>query len=154
MGRSWIVVLGIMSLLMGVVAISGCAENTKEYNNNLISFSYPESWNIFMDDSTSNDVQIEFEGPNIISCIIQDAELYTGNVKTDYLEGAGFNDYKWTMKTVNGYNFWDGVKESSSNMLLRQGVFQKDNKIYIIRFYGKSSSSNEYYQIVNSFKIK
>ncbi len=148
-----IVLLSILVLL--VVSVSGCAENTKEYNNNLVSFSYPESWNIFMDDSTSNDVQIEFEGPDIISCIIQDAELYTGSVENDYLNtNAGFNDYKWTKKTVNGYNFWDGVKENSPPHITRQGVFQKDNKIYIIRFYGKSSASNEYYQVVNSFKIK
>lgn len=145
------VLLSILVLL--VVSVSGCAENTKEYNNNLVSFSYPESWNIFMDDSTPNDVQIEFEGRNIISCIIQDAELYTGSVENDYLyTNAGFNDYKWTKKTVNGYNFWDGTKEINSH-ILRMGVFQKDNKIYIIRFSGKSLASNEYYQVVNSFKI-
>lgn len=91
-------IISLTLLVLIVVSVSGCAENTKGYDNSLISFSYPESWSIFMDDSTSNDVQIEFEGPNIISCIIQDAELYTGSVENDYLSRAGFNDYKYTKK--------------------------------------------------------
>ena len=85
MKKSGIAILGIFSILVMVVAISGCT-STQTYSGNGISFQYPDDWSQFTPDTASADKVVSLQANkgsySMLGVYVYDAE------------GGGLNDWK------------------------------------------------------------
>jgi hypothetical protein len=152
MNKSGITVLGVLSILMLVVAVSGCTGGSKQYNDKRLSFSYPENWNI-TDKSNTTDTLVVFDATELLRGEVDSYTLQPGETVEKYT--SGFD----APQTINGYThyFKFSTDPNNSNLVYYDGIFVKDGVLYTLRLYGNTAYGDidgAYENITQSFKIK
>ena len=149
----WEIPLTILMVLCAIVLVSGCTDSSKQYNDERVSFSYPDYWNI-TNFSNDTNTAVSFKGKDIILAEVTSWKLLPNETIDDYLALSPVDfDPK---STVNGYTFYDGFKaDSGTSLVYNQGFFVKDGYVYWIRVHGVSVNSTQGYEMIrDSFKIK
>ncbi|MGZ7209871.1 MAG: hypothetical protein ACXVHV_08345 [Methanobacterium sp.] len=143
----------IIAILVLLVAISGCASQSKQYNGDNYSFSYPNNWNITYGGSEG----IVFNAPGLLLGTIIVKELPSGQSPEDYLK-TNYNQTEWSNAAQkNGNTYYNGSQISTQGQLhikTNLGVFLKGNTLYIIRIKGGEDANKGFEQIRDSFNIK
>jgi hypothetical protein len=145
------ILISLIITILIVVSISGCADSSKEYNKNGVSFSYPNTWNISSENGSSTDFYVQFEGEDILIAEVSGWKLQPNETMQDYIsvhDNMDFYDIE-----VNGYTYYEGYYRDEG-MVYNRGYLEKDGIMYTIYVAGNVDSLSDYEKIRDSFKIE
>jgi PsbP-like protein len=168
MNKSGIIVLGILAILMVVVAISGCTNDTnletniinKTYSGHGITFKYPSDW------SQNTSTNVKSLGEQVVSFTKADGDnIYVFNVSVNQSSGRSLNsfinEYRKTGTTINeepvkiagvtGHRIYNTAttKGEGNNLWF---IFIKNGKIYTLFFSDYYVIQDDINTIVNTFQ--
>ena len=157
MEKSGIIFLGILSILVIVVAVSGCTGGSKQYSDARVSFSYPENWNISDQYNTKTYVTFKAQPSELIEGEVSSYTLQPGETIEGYIAKSNRNFS--APKTLNGYTFYNSSETDPTDerIVYNEGMFVKDGVVYNIVINGNTAIGDvngAYNNITQSFRIK
>ena len=169
-------IIGILSILVLIVALSGCT-STNTYNANGVSFNYPTSWQQYSSPNTGALVAVgdpnskdNSTGNPTSIVVIQSIPLPSGeNMKQVYDANyaqfsSSLTNYKTISEnttTVDGTTAYVNVHSFDNNGVTTQEEavwLSKNNNIYVILCSALQSNfasqQDNFNMIINSFKVQ
>ena len=166
MKEAKLLILGVLSVLMVVVAVSGCTSNTntQTFNGQGISFQYPSDWQQFTPNNTdaSEVVHLQItEGTSILGVFVKsDDGLNLELQKEAMLMGISRNNNVISINKINiaggsGYRIDTSYEKGNGSKGYHTHIFfVKNGKFYLLLFTTDSLSAieSDINTIVNSFQ--
>lgn len=130
----------ILGLILCVVAVFGCTSdtsnfNTKHFENENVSFDYPDTWEIMyytdLTDMPLTEWMIKIQNPDEQLSSVQISEWETPNV--------GTSSAPESIKIDNVTS-----REAKDNSSFRMFTFTKNGRHYRVTFYGDPDDLKEY----------
>lgn len=156
----------LIAILLIVSFASGCITQPKTYNDNGITFQYPEDWNTdyknnvqkMLGSSTTVLDSLGKNGAGVVVAKMNITGVDLNELTSIFKSSMQLNGYQFISeknRTVDGSNVQETVLKENSSQMYGSCIFlQKNNETYLIIVGTPDNDKSTVDMILNSFKVQ